>query len=145
MSILKDEVTIDPLGVGYASFLSDAPGTVVDLLNSRIYSMNKERYVTSRTIMAECASSSPILTGLKAAAGSDVQTDCAWTFLNSSDGLDIGNPKALAMCDALVTSGAWTSAQAAEVKALASQPASRAEVLGLGYVTEADLRTAMES
>lgn len=141
---LRSEVDNDPTGLGYAQHLPDAPGSVIVLLNGPTTTMVKSRFVNGRTIMAECADSSAILSGLKTMAGQDAQVGVAWSFLNSEAGIDAGNEKTQAMCDQFVSLGVWTQTQADQVKAMAVQSASRAEVLGLGTVTEEDLRTALE-
>jgi erythromycin esterase-like protein len=48
------------------------------------------------------------------------------------------------MLDGWVATSVITQAQKDSLLALATQPASRAEVLGFGRVTEQDLRTALE-
>jgi hypothetical protein len=138
-AVLQAEIQTDPAGKGYAAHLPSAPGIVVDLLNAQTETMAKPRYVTTRTIMAECAASSAILAALKAAAAENVEVECAWNFLNKDSGIDIGNERTLVMCDQLAAGGVLTQPQADQLKAMANQSASRAEVLGLGRVTEQDL------
>lgn len=139
---LKSEVLTDPLVIGYAAYLPASPGYVVNLLNAQKYTMVKARLVSARTIFSECAGAQGIWDALNAASASNSAVKMAVTFLNQEGGIDVGNPATQAMIDQLVAATALTAAQGAALKNMALQSASRAEVLGFGRVSEADLHAA---
>lgn len=142
---LRSEIITDPAVVGYAPYLPAATGMVAQLLNDRRYSMIKSRFVTARTVLAECGptAGSAILDKLDAAKASSSALKWAMGFLSQDSGLDIGHPTSQAMVDQLVTAGVLTASEGSAVKNLALQPASRAEVLGLGHVNEVDVIRAL--
>lgn len=137
---LKAEIDNDPSGKGYAQYLPDSPGLVVELLNAQTETMVKSRYVTARTVLAECgAGASAILDKLEAAATSSSAMKWAVKFLGQDSGLDVGNAVTQAMLDQLAGANVLTSDEASTLKAMALQPTSRAEALGIGRATEQDL------
>jgi len=155
---LKNELQIDPQGIGYVPFLASSPGIVVNLINAPTASMVRERYVTVRTMLAELGVAGAViaekLSGFAALApladpnaeGLRIATKWAMRFIDSDgQGLDVGHPNTQGMVDALAAGGVLTTAEANSLKALALQPASRAEVLfGAGTsITEADVRAAL--
>ena len=144
MSVLGDEITNDPTGKGYAAFLPDQPGRVVELLNDQTETMVKTRMITARGILSDYpggpAAAAAVLDKLKAATPSISALNWAFGFLTESEGLDIGNAATQAMLDTLATAAVITTTEAANLKALALQKASRAEVLGLPYVDEEMVR-----
>lgn len=143
MSVLSDEIDNDPTGKGYADLIENAPGKVVELLNANTETMKKPRMITSLTILAECAF--PIgFTALSKLRAVDPKPEPLFTamyWLDRAEGLDIGNPRTQAQLDIHATVDNYiTQEEADELKNLAIQPASRAEVLGLPYMTEELLR-----
>lgn len=91
----------------------------------------QSRFVTARTVLAECGASGPgILDALEAAAAGNGAVKWALTFLGQDSGLDVGNPVTQAMIDQLTAGGALTGEQGVALKALAMVPApvSRSEV-----------------
>ncbi|HEV2612534.1 MAG TPA: hypothetical protein VGU61_19890 [Noviherbaspirillum sp.] len=146
LAALKAEVQADPTGKGYAAYLPASPGRVVELLNADTESGVKSRMVTARAILAECGpGASVILDKLEAAAANLSAVKWAVRFLSQDAGIDVGNPATQAMINQLVAGNVLTAAEGKALKDMALQPASRAAVLGFGVVTEADLRTALES
>lgn len=139
LSALADEIKTDPRSLGYAAHLPDSPGIVADLLNAQTQSVVKERYVTARTIMAECTDGAAILDALNTASGQVSSVKWMMTFLQQDSGMDAGHPKTQAAVDQLVQASLLSSAYGDELKAIANQPASRAELLGLPTVTVYDL------
>lgn len=143
MSVLSDETTNDPTGKGYAAFLPDQPGRVVDMLNAQTETKIKARMITARGILSDYpggpAAAALVLDTLEAAAPSIPALKWAFGFLKTPEGLDIGHAATQGMIDQL-SPGIITAEEAANLKALAVQPASRAEVLGLPHVTEEMLR-----
>ena len=144
MSVLSDEIDNDPTGKGYAAFLPDQPGHVVELLNEQTETMVKSRMITARGIMSDypggAALAAGVLDKLEAAAASIPALKWAMGFLKTTDGLDIGHSATQGMITQLATATVITSDEADKLKALALQPASRAEVLGLPVITEQILR-----
>ncbi len=143
MSVLSDEITNDPAGKGYAAFLPDQPGRVVDLLNALTETKHKARMITARGILSDYpggpVAAALVLDKLEAAAPSVPALKWAFGFLKT-EGLDIGHPATQGMIDQLATASVITADEAANLKALSLQPASRAEVLGLPVITEQILR-----
>lgn len=146
MSVLSDEITTDPTGKGYAALLPDQPGKVVDLLNAKTETKTKPRIITARGILSDYsggpAAAAAVLDKLDAAAPSIPALKWAWAFIKG-EGIDIGNSATQGMLDLLATptlGDVLTGTEAANLKNLALQPASRAEVLGLPYMTEELLR-----
>lgn len=145
MSVLSDEITNDPTGKGYATFLPDQPGHVVALLNDQTETMYKSpNMVTERTIMELPPTlSRSILTKFRAFATQDILVEKAVNFLGKPEGIDGGHPNTHAMLDQLALVPApngFTAEEVTALKNLSLKPASRAEVLGLPYITEEILR-----
>lgn len=143
---LKTELTTDPLNMGYGTYMPDPLGEVERLINAKTFSTVQSRYVTARTVLAECGAAGPaILDALDAASASVSAVKWAMKFLIQESGLDVGHSATQAMLDQLQTAGVLTADQATALKDLAHRPASRAEVLGLGYVTVENIRAALEA
>lgn len=148
---LKTELTTDPAGVGYAAHRPHAPGTLAELLNQRSYTIPKTRMVTARGIMASYglgpAAGAAFLDKLDALAPSVPAIRWAMKFMQQESGIDVGEPATRAMLDSLVGVGGITQSDVDGIKAMALQPASRAEVLfGAGVVVgEPDVRRALEA
>lgn len=136
---LATELKTDPLGLGYASYLPGDPQHVVDILTTQDYAMVKSRFITARTVLAECDDGAAILDGLVAASASISAVKWALTFLSQDSGLDVGHPRTQTMIGELSQGGALTAEQAGQLKALAVQPASRADVLGIPAPTARDI------
>ena len=101
--------------------------------------------ITARGILSDYpggpVAAALVLDKLEAAAPSVPALKWAFGFLKTAEGLDIGHPATQGMIDQLATAAVITSDEADKLKALALQPASRAEVLGLPYMTEEILRS----
>lgn len=89
----------------------------------------QSRFVTARTVLAECAEGQAILDTLKAVAASNSAVNWAITFLGQDSGLDVGNAATQGMVDQLVAAGALTAAQATSLKNLANLPQSISRTL----------------
>jgi hypothetical protein len=143
---LAAELTTDPLSRGYAQFIPDSPGILADMMNAQIYSMPKERFVTARGVLAaHGAAGATILDKLESAASSVSMIKWALSFLKTDGGIDVGHANTRALIDQLAAGGVLTSTEAGLIKDMAIQPASRADILGLGYVREADIRSALSA
>jgi hypothetical protein len=143
-SLLKSEIQTDPTNKGYAQFLPDSPGRVVELLNAQTEQMTKSRFVTARTILAECALGVSILDKLESTTNSISAVKWAVKFLGQ-DGVDVGHLATQEMIDNLVLGGVLTTTEATQLKNMAVQQASRSEVLGLGFVHDSDVRDALRT
>jgi hypothetical protein len=149
-SVLRDEVLNDPAGLGYAALLPDSPGQVVEIINDKRFTLHRSRMISERGLMARMPSGAiaadAVLTKLenysKTSGTYSTVVARALKFLALPDGIDIGEPATQGLIDILAASGVITSGEAAEIKDLSLQPASRAEILGLSYVTEQNLRDA---
>lgn len=80
------------------------------------------RFITARTILAECKDGAGILDALTTAAQVKNPVKWALTFLSQDSGLDVGHPATSTMIDELVASITLTEAQGAMLKALALHP-----------------------
>jgi hypothetical protein len=139
---LQQELTTDPLGRGYQQFVPDCPGTLCDMLNAMSYSMPKTKFVTARGLLAEHGiAGAQILDKLEAAAASNSAVKWAMKFI-TADGIDVGHSTTRSLLDQLVGT-VLTQTECDLLKFMAVQPASRAEVLGLGYVQEHNVRAAL--
>lgn len=148
---LKTELQTDPAGLGYAAHVPHAPGSLADMLNAQSATMAKPRMITARGIMASYglgpSAGAAFLDKLEVLASSVPAIKWAMKFLQAEAGIDVGEPATQAMLASLVGVGGVTQTEVDGVKAMANQPASRAEVLfGAGsQVTEADVRAALEA
>lgn len=140
MNALDTEIQTDPVGMGYAQHLPDCPGIVVDLLNTPNRSGIKSRFINARTVLSELGLEGvAILDAFEAAASQVSAVKWILPFLSTETGVDVGNPVSRQVIDQLASGGLLTTEQAAKVKALALQPMSRAEQLGLAPVQITDV------
>jgi len=143
MTTLSDELRDDPKGLGYAQFMPDAPGKVVELLNEQTQSMLKAIRSTTAQAWAATGPYANIVD-----ASQDKAHPCRASCLMLRDtlasGVDIHmeSPDVQEIFAAWVACGICTQEQADVLYARAMQPASRAEVLGLVAVTEEQVRNA---
>ena len=148
---LKSEMQTDPTGRGYAAHVPHAPGALADLLNAPSTTLAKTRMVTARGIMASYglgpAAGAAFLDKMESLSASVPAIKWAMKFLQAEAGIDVGEPATQLMLTSLIGVGGVTQAEVDGVKAMALQPASRAEVLfGVGVqITEADVRAALEA
>lgn len=139
---LQQELTTDPLNLGYQQYLPHAPGTVADIINAQNYSMPKTKFVNARGILAQFGvQGAEILDKLETAAASNSAVKWAMRFI-TTDGIDVGHPTCRSLLDQLVGT-VLTQQESDMLKNMAIQPASRADVLELPYVSEKDVRTAL--
>lgn len=139
---LEQELRTDPLNRGYAQYIPQSPGVLVEMLNRQQYTKIKSRFVTARTVLAEVPGGAEVLDKLEAAGATNSAVKWAMRFM-LSDGIDVGFPVTQQLLDGLVAGGVLTQSESDSLKNLALQPASRAEVLGLAAVTEQDIRNAL--
>lgn len=141
---LAAELTLDPLGLGYAALIPDCPGNLVDMMNAPIYNLSKPKLINARGLLAAYGmAGAVILDKLEAAGAVNSAVKWAMKFMDG-DGIDAGSPVTRGLMLQLAAAGVLTSAEAVQINALSMQPASRAEMLGLpSPVTEAQVRAAL--
>lgn len=148
--LLKQEIVDDPLSQGYSDFLPDSTGWVANMLNERKFQAAKTRMVTARGIMASygigTTQGALFLDKLETLSANIPALKWAMKFLQQETGIDVGEPATQTMLTSLIGVGGITQAEVDGVKAMAIQPASRAEVLFGSdvIVTEHDVIKAME-
>lgn len=139
---LQAEIQNDPLNRGYAAHIPHAPGLIVNMLNEYIYMAPKQKFVNARGVLASLGlAGATILDKLEAATGTNSAVKWAMKFM-TLDGIDVGNTVTRQVLDSLVGT-VLTQQEVDMLKDLALQPASRAEVLGLGTVEESQVRSAI--
>lgn len=132
MGTLEEELASDPLGMGYATMTD---GELEAVLNAKTRTRIVEARVGYGAILSALGASAgaALLDALEATAGSNSPVKWAMRLL-AADNLDIGNLTTRAQIDALAAAGVMTAAQATTLKALAEQPCSRAEELGVNAI-----------
>ena len=81
----------------------------------------RHRYITARTILAECDDGPAILAALDSAASMNTAVKYAVQFLGQDSGLNVGDQVTQAMLDSLVPA-VLNAEQAEQVKAMAMLP-----------------------
>jgi hypothetical protein len=143
MSILSDEIDNDPEGKGYAAFLPDSPGAVVDLLNDKTETATG---IIKRADLARWAAKTGMRLVIQIEADNHESPLCpsALSIIDvlrgASDGIDLSIPDNAALLDAWQGLEKLSAEDRASMLALAQTPVSRATVLGLTFITEEMLR-----
>lgn len=147
LAALRVELTDDPEALGYAPYVPKGPGHLVDLMNKPRATMLRERFVTTRTVLAELSldHARALLGALRAAAQVDPVAAEGMELLRRDPGIDVAHSSTRAVVAALLDAKAITQEVSDAVLALGQLPSSRAEVLfGAGFVlTERDVRAAL--
>src|SRR5438874_2109825 len=91
-------------------------------LNAQGITAVQSRFVTMRTITAECEDADVLIGALMKAATVSPSVAEMLLFLRSDSGMDVGHPNTQTKIDALATNGLFTQAQADEFKNLALLP-----------------------
>jgi len=147
---LRSELTTDPLGLGYAPLLE------VGAANQVADALNEPRYPTDGPVTIErvlrWAAKYAVLPRLQLAAQSDnmalagiAQVGLLLTQNPNIPTIDLGLEDVQQMFAALVQAEVISAAQRDELFASGVHLRSRADVLGLGYVSADDVRRAMEA
>tara|TARA_R110000822_G_scaffold156778_3_gene296505 strand:- start:122 stop:568 length:447 start_codon:yes stop_codon:yes gene_type:complete len=142
---LRAEIDNDPESLGYASYLPDAPGVVVDLVNSNSGTMVKTIRASTAMLWAAGGAYASIFDASND-ANHPARASCLIVreaFASNQD-IHLEMQSMRDMLDAWVVTAVITQGQKDALLALANQPASRGDILGLGRITEQDLRTALE-
>jgi hypothetical protein len=135
---LKAEIQTDPLLRGYSAFMPNDPQRVADLMNAPNYTALKS--ISAKKALA-WAANGPYSAVIDASnnASHPCRASCLVVRDTLTAGLDVGmdDPAIQNLFRAwlTVTPPIITQAQYDALIAIATQPASRAEVLGLGAVT----------
>lgn len=143
MSILSDEIDNDPTGKGYAAFLPDQPGIVVDLLNAQTETKLSLVTKTEFTLWSVETGMLAVIEDVSQDQASPLRSSALamrYVLLGASSGIDFANPKNVQTLDAWEALGKLLTADKDKLLAVAMKPASRAEVLGLKPVDEEMLR-----
>ena len=110
------------------------------------------RFVTARTILAECSGGGAILDALDKASvvvitapmTVEMQAAIKWAlkFLGQDSGLDVGNPATQGLIDACVSLAVLTAPQGASLKSLSNMPliVSRFDVSTALYNSDGTLK-----
>lgn len=132
---LKNELENDPLGLGYKhpSAVWKSDWTTLDLINADGPNHSRPAPIKVRKLL-RWAASKKVLRKLKQAAdtaapGQDAAMAGLMLLQNVNATLDVSDPDTTGLINDLETEGVITAAQKAEIVALASEPASRAEKL----------------
>ena len=140
--MLHDEITTDPLGLGYAAWLPDSPGTVAELLNAKTFSLPQDQVLREIDVIGSHPdgpeAGDAVLAKLETFSVTDqplARIVARALRALAAEGLNVGSPSVRSMLTALGQAGALTVDEADKLISMADQPASRAQVLGLGAVT----------
>lgn len=143
MSILGDEILNDPTGKGYAALIEEQPGAVCDLLNAKTETKlglldraNLTMWAVAEGMLGKFEDESVD----KTSPLRDSALAILYVLKGATSGIDFSIQQNLDGFAAWISLGKMTEAQKDAALALATLPASRAEVLGLPYVTEEMLR-----
>lgn len=147
LTALKEELTADPLGRGYAALDDRA---AAERLNAPDRTVPASRLISERGVLTDYApgpvAADALLGKLEAVANSASPlagvVRRAMRFLQTPEGLDIGHPVTHQLIDQLVAAAALTAEEGAALKALGLRTVSRAQELGLGAVTTHDVTMA---
>lgn len=137
--VLKIEIESGPLAAECAGKSDDE---IADILNEPRFMAVKSRFITARTMLAELPGAGVILDKLESVASSVPEVKWSMKYLTGETGIDVGHPGTIAQIDALSAGGVLTMAEAESLKNMALQPASRAELAGLGVVSYNDVNKA---
>lgn len=145
---LKTELTADPAALGYD--MADA-AQIERVINARDRSRIVSHFVSERGVLDRHAggpvAGDALLAKLEAFAQSAQPlagiVRRALKFLAQPDGIDLGSAGVQGMLDALTDGGVLTTAERDGLRAMATRSCSRAEELGLPYVTDAMIREAL--
>ena len=91
-------------------------------LNAEGLTDTVSRYITGRTILAECDDGENIIAALEGAGAASVAVRWMLGFLAKDSGMDIGNPKTLEKVDEMIAAQVWTAVQGDQLKALPVAP-----------------------
>jgi len=146
LAALKTEIQTDPQGLGYAACFPAQPGHAADLINAPTQTMVRP---ISSAIAMTWAAAGPYAAIVDASnnAASPCRASCLAILaaFNSGQGIDLAVPALASIIASWVSAGIITQAQSNALTAIATQSASRAQVLGFNPVLESDIDAALET
>lgn len=148
MNTLAAELAQDPAGLGYAGM---SAAQIEAAINAKTRTRVQSLMLSERGLMERYPggplAADALLAKLEAFAASGVPgsgpVKRAMKFLAQPEGMDIGSDATQGQLTALGAAGVITAEEANAVKALAQVPCSRADQLGLPYVTDQMIREAL--
>ena len=146
---LRDELTNDPAGLGYAPLLAAGSANQVAAM------LNEPRYDALGSVpitpLLEWIAAHGVMARLRAAAARDNAeiasiAEVALMLVSNPNipALDLSRPRVQAMLAALTQAGVITQGAHDELLALATVHVSRAHQLGLGHISADDVSMAVE-
>lgn len=143
---LADELKTDPAGRGYAAHLPDDPQRAVDLLTAFDFTMVK---AITPGLALTWAASGPMaaIVDTGNTSGHPARASCL-AFLHSLNGtttVDLADAKVRAAFEGWLAVGVIGQADYDALMAMATQPSSRAEVLGIPAPSARDIIDAWEA
>ena len=139
---LKTEIETGPLATECAGQSDD---DVAAILNDKRFMATGERYVTTRTVLAELGATAgaAILDKLESAATQSSPVKWMLKFLTQDSGLDVGQTETQGCIGALALAGVLNADEATALNGMALKTCSRAEIAGFGTVTAGDVSRAL--
>jgi hypothetical protein len=137
---LRSQIHANP---AFAEALASRDSWALAAILSAGRSSIQPRFVTARTILAECGALGPsILDALEAASAGNSAVKWAVRFLGQDSGLDVGNPVTQYMIDQLVTATVLTADQGAALKglAIAANPVSAHDIANAVFNDDGSLK-----
>jgi hypothetical protein len=137
---LADELKNDPAGLGYAAHLPNDPQRVVDLMTAPTFA--KRLPITAGQALT-WAAAGPLanITDVSNNTNSPIRASCLAFLLamNAGRDVDMGDANVLYQFDIWLQAGLITQQAHDSIIALATQPASRADVLGIPAPSARDI------
>lgn len=139
MSVLSDEIDNDPEGKGYAALLPGQPAAVVELLNAKTETVTG---IIDRTNLTKWAARTGMRLVIQQEADNQASPLCpsALSIIDvlrgSSGGIDLADPDNITLLNTWEALGKLPTASKNLMISMAAKKASRAEVLGLPFITE---------
>jgi hypothetical protein len=140
LAALNAEIATDPQAKGYAAHLPNDPVRVADLLNALTETMVKP-ITAAKALTWAAGGPMAAIVDTATTTGHPARASCL-AFLRSLDsGMDIAMDDSAiqALFAGWVQAGVIVESDHSGLMQIATQPASRAEVLGLGIVTARDI------
>lgn len=144
--ILADELKTDPLARGYASHLPDDPQRAVDLLTAPVFSM-PNTITAGQALMWAATGPLASITDTSNNINSPLRSSCLAFLLAMKAGRDVHMEAANVrlQLDAWAQAGLITAQERDALVALATQPASRANIIGIPAPDTRDIINAWSS
>lgn len=137
---LAAELKDDPAALGYAAHLPDDPQRVIDLLTAPVFSMPKS-ITAGQALTWAAAGPLAAITDTSNDANSVIRSSCLAFLLAMKAGhdVDMSDAGVRFQFDAWRQIGLITQSDHDNIIAIATQPASRAEVIGIPAPSARDI------